>query len=48
MNPQMLITDLDGTLPRSDGSISERTKAALKRCKGQGIQDIDALEKVSV
>ena len=37
MNPKMLITDLDGTLLHSDGSISKRTKAILKRCKGQGI-----------
>ena len=37
MNLKMLITDLDGTLLRSDGSISERTKVALKRCKEQGI-----------
>lgn len=37
MNPKMLIMDLDGTLLHSDGSISKRTKAILKRCKGQGI-----------
>ncbi len=36
MNPKMIITDLDGTLLRSVGSISERTKAVLKRCKEQG------------
>ena len=37
MNIKMILTDLDGTLIRSDGSISERTKAILKSCQNRGI-----------
>ena len=37
MNPKMILTDLDGTLICSDGSISERTKSILKRCQEKGI-----------
>lgn len=37
MNPKMILTDLDGTLLRSDGSISERTKSVLKSCQNRGI-----------
>ena len=37
MNPQMILTDLDGTLICSDGSISERTKLVLKQCQNYGI-----------
>ncbi|MCH5154550.1 MAG: HAD family hydrolase [Clostridiales bacterium] len=37
MSVKMIITDLDGTLLRSDGNISERTKATLKRCQSRGI-----------
>lgn len=37
MNPKMILTDLDGTLLRSDGSISERTKFVLKSCRNRGI-----------
>lgn len=37
MNPKMILTDLDGTLLRSDGSISERTKLILKSCQDRGI-----------
>lgn len=37
MNPKMILTDLDGTLLRSDGSISEHTKRALKTCQDCGI-----------
>lgn len=33
----MILTDLDGTLICSDGSISERTKLVLKRCQNYGI-----------
>lgn len=37
MNPKMILTDLDGTLIRSDGSISEHTKSILKSCRNRGI-----------
>lgn len=37
MNPKMILTDLDGTLICSDGSISERTKLILKSCQNKGI-----------
>lgn len=37
MNVKMILTDLDGTLICSDGSISERTKEILKRCQNYGI-----------
>lgn len=30
---KMILTDLDKTLLRSDGSISEHTKQVLKQCK---------------
>ena len=37
MNPKMILSDLDGTLICSDGSISERTKLTLKGCQNKGI-----------
>lgn len=37
MYPKMILTDLDGTLICSDGSISERTKSILKSCQNRGI-----------
>ena len=37
MSIKMILTDLDGTLLRSDGSISERTKRILKSCQNRGI-----------
>lgn len=37
MKPKMILTDLDGTLICSDGSISERTKLILKSCQNRGI-----------
>ncbi len=37
MYPKMILTDLDGTLLCSDGSISERTKQILKSCQSRGI-----------
>ena len=37
MNPKMILTDLDKTLLRSDGSISEHTKQVLKKCQTRGI-----------
>ncbi len=37
MNPKMILTDLDGTLICSDGSISERTKFILRSCQDRGI-----------
>ena len=36
-NPKAIILDLDGTLLRSDKSISERTLKALEQCKNAGI-----------
>ena len=35
--PKAIVLDLDGTLLRSDKSISERTKSVLKECRKQGI-----------
>lgn len=35
--PKAIILDLDGTLLRSDGSISERTLSVLEQCKAAGI-----------
>jgi Cof subfamily protein (haloacid dehalogenase superfamily) len=35
--PRLIATDLDGTLLRGDGSISERTRAALAGCREAGI-----------
>ena len=35
---KMIVTDLDGTLLRSDSSISEYTKAVFKRCQDFGIK----------
>lgn len=37
MNLKMILTDLDGTLLCSDGSISEFTIDILKRCQNRGI-----------
>lgn len=37
MNPKMFLTDLDKTLLRSDGSISDYTKKVLKQCQDRGI-----------
>ena len=37
MKPKMILTDLDGTLICSDGSISDRTKLILKSCQKRGI-----------
>ena len=37
MNTKMILTDLDHTLLRSDGSISEYTKRILKKCQSCGI-----------
>ena len=37
MNTKMILTDLDHTLLRSDGSISEYTKQILKKCQNCGI-----------
>ncbi|MBR3824512.1 MAG: Cof-type HAD-IIB family hydrolase [Lachnospiraceae bacterium] len=36
-NPKAIILDLDGTLLRSDKSVSERTLKALEQCKNAGI-----------
>lgn len=37
MNAKMILTDLDHTLLRSDGSISRYTKQILKKCQSRGI-----------
>lgn len=37
MDIKMILTDLDHTLLRSDGSISEYTKQILKKCQSRGI-----------
>lgn len=37
MSIKMILTDLDGTLICSDGSISDRTKTILKSCQNRGI-----------
>ena len=37
MNTKMILTDLDHTLLRSDGSVSEHTKQILKKCQDCGI-----------
>ena len=37
MNTKMILTDLDHTLLRSDGSVSEHTKRILKKCQDCGI-----------
>lgn len=37
MSTKMILTDLDGTLLCSDGSVSERTKSILKSCQERGI-----------
>jgi len=36
--PSLIATDLDGTLLRADGSISERTQLALKRARAAGVE----------
>ena len=37
MNVKMIVTDLDGTLLRSDKTISERTLRAFEKCRAYGI-----------
>ena len=37
MSIKMILLDLDGTLLRSDGSISDRTKQVLRNCQDRGI-----------
>jgi len=38
--PRLVATDLDGTLLRSDGSVSERTRAALAAVEAAGIHTV--------
>jgi len=38
----MIVTDLDGTLLRTDKTISERTRTVLKRCREKGIKVVYA------
>jgi len=38
----MIVTDLDGTLLRTDKTISERTKTALGRCREAGVKIVYA------
>ena len=42
MNIKMIVTDLDGTLLREDKTISERTLAAIGRCRAAGIKTVYA------
>jgi hydroxymethylpyrimidine pyrophosphatase-like HAD family hydrolase len=42
MNVKMIVTDLDGTLLKTDLSISERTRNALSLCRGKGIKVVYA------
>lgn len=37
MNVKMIVTDLDGTLLRSDKTVSERTLRAFEKCRASGI-----------
>lgn len=46
MNPKMILTDLDGTLICSDGSISECIKLILKSCQNRGIYVVIATAAV--
>lgn len=36
MRPQLVATDLDGTLVRTDGTVSERTRVAVRTAQDQG------------
>ncbi|MDE7285046.1 MAG: HAD family hydrolase [Lachnospiraceae bacterium] len=45
MNTKMILTDLDHTLLRSDGSISEYTKQVLKKCQNFGIPIVIATSR---
>ncbi|MGN6240353.1 MAG: HAD family hydrolase, partial [Cellulosimicrobium cellulans] len=36
--PRVVATDLDGTLLRSDGTVSERTRAALRAAEDAGVE----------
>ena len=45
MNTKMILTDLDHTLLRSDGSISEYTKQVLKKCQNCGIPIVIATSR---
>ncbi len=38
MNIKMIVTDLDNTLVRSDGSISDYTVSILEKCRAKGIK----------
>lgn len=42
MRPKLIATDLDGTLLRSDGTISSRTLAALRMAEQQGVHVVVA------
>ena len=42
MPVKMIVTDLDGTLLRSDLTVSERSAAALKRCREKNIKVVCA------
>lgn len=37
MSPRLLATDLDGTLLRSDGTVSDRTRAAIAAAERRGV-----------
>lgn len=42
MSAKMIVTDLDGTLLRTDKTISERTKSILRQCRKAGIKVVHA------
>jgi len=42
MNIKMIVVDLDGTLLRTDKTISERTQATLRKCREAGIKVVYA------
>jgi Cof subfamily protein (haloacid dehalogenase superfamily) len=42
MNVKMIVTDLDGTLLRTDKTISEYTKNILRKCREKGIKIVYA------
>jgi Cof subfamily protein (haloacid dehalogenase superfamily) len=48
MSIKMIVTDLDGTLFRSDKTISDYTKAVIARCQAKGIQFVAATARMKL
>lgn len=46
MSIKMIVTDLDGTLFRSDKTISQRSKAVIARCQAEGIRFVVATARM--